>query len=77
VDKNGSTLNGAGASAYRSQELLKELSELRARFAEISSALRREHGPDSAEVRLSESVSHAIQCLEAQVAGCPSAHFER
>jgi hypothetical protein len=77
MGKNGSTVNGAGAGPSSNQELLKELAELRARFAEISSELRREHGMESAEVRLSEDVSHAIQCLEAQLAGCPSARFER
>lgn len=60
----------------RPEELTKELAELRGRLAEIASMLRRLHGPESLEVRLTEDVSAAIQRLQSRLLGSPSAHFE-
>ena len=58
------------------EELTKELAQLRGRLAEIASMMRRSHGPDSVEVRLTEDVSAAVQRLQSRLLGCPSAHFE-
>jgi hypothetical protein len=74
MEKNGIQVNGAGTSSH--SELMKELAQLRVRLAEIASILRRAHGSESIETRLTEDVSASVQRLEAQLCGCPSAHFE-
>lgn len=69
--------NGQAASHTRLHaELLKDLGGVRTRLAEIASALRREHAPESTEVRLAEEAALAVQKLEAQISGCVSARFE-
>ncbi len=77
MEKSGSNVNGVvPAEQAPTAELAKELSQLRARLAEIASMLRRSYGRESVEAKLTEDVSASVQRLEAQVLGCPSAKFE-
>lgn len=69
-------VNGSIEVTKKPEDLSKELAAARARFSEISSSLRREHGADSVEVRLADAVSASIQRLEAQLSGCVSAVIE-
>ena len=73
-------MQGTGAAPVphgQSAELMKELAQLRARMAEIASTLRHTYGRESVEAKLAEDVSASVQRLEAQLAGCTSARFER
>ena len=76
MDKSGAQINGAPAEQVPNAELAKELSQLRARLAEIASTLRRSYGSDSVEVQLAQQVSASVQRLEARLLSCPTAHFE-
>jgi hypothetical protein len=76
MEKNGLHVNGTPETQSKSNELIKELAQLRARLAEIASTLRETYGRESIEVRLAEDVSASVQRLEAQLAGCTSARFE-
>jgi hypothetical protein len=79
MHKNGSqpvhdTL--AGVDAPPVAALRKELGQLRARLAEIASMLRQTYGAESVEAGLAAEISAAVQRLEAQISGCPSARIE-
>ena len=77
MEKNGVHLNGTGPlQQTATTELTKELAQLRSRLAEIASTMRRMHGQESVEARLTEDVSAAVQKLEAKLLGCPTALFE-
>jgi hypothetical protein len=77
MEKNGMHVNGAApVQQPATTEVTKELAHLRARLAEIASTMRRMHGQESVEARLTEDVSAAVQKLEASLLGCSSAHFE-
>ena len=76
MERNGIHGNGSPEPQSKSHELMKELAQLRARMAEITSTLRQTYGRESVEVRLAENVSASVQRLEAQLAGCTSARFE-
>lgn len=75
MEKNGAAPGSTSVLVEPQAEVAKELSQLRARFAELSADLRRSCGTESPEVRLAEGVSAAIQRLEAQLGGCVTAVF--
>jgi hypothetical protein len=77
MEKNGVHVNGsAPVQQAITAEVTKELAQLRGRLAEIASTMRRIHGRESEEARLTEEVSAAVQRLEARLLGCPNAKFE-
>jgi len=77
MEKNGVHADRVPAvPGTETADVAKELARLRARLAEIASMMRRIHGRQSKEVQLAEEVSAAVQRLESQLLGCPSAQFE-
>jgi hypothetical protein len=77
MEKNGIHVNGSiPSAASETADIPKELAQLRVRLSEIASIMRRVHGRESGEARLTEDVSAAVQRLEAQLLGCASAKFE-